>query len=66
MPPGIGLGLISEGGLTIAIIINFRLLYPTVADSLTTIVILSVFINEFLSPRLILAQFDNAEQLSSR
>ncbi len=61
VPPQIGLGLISEGGLVIAIILNFRFIYPSIADSLTTVVIISVFISEFVSPRLILFQFKREE-----
>jgi hypothetical protein len=57
VPWKLGLGLISEGGLVIAIILNFRFLYPPVADSLITIVVFSVLASELVSPRLILAQF---------
>lgn len=63
VPPYLGLGLISEGGLAIAIIINFKLLFPFIADSLLTIIILSVFINELFSPWFILAQFDKEERI---
>ncbi|MCP4757620.1 MAG: hypothetical protein GY866_42730 [Proteobacteria bacterium] len=62
VPAGLGLGLISEGGLAIAIILNFRMMNPNMADPLITIVILSVLVNELLSPRLILAQFGEAER----
>jgi len=62
VPPTIGLGLISEGGLTVAILVNFQLLYPVIAGPLVTIIILSVFINELFSPWLILAQFDKKER----
>jgi hypothetical protein len=65
VPAGLGLGLISEGGLAIAIIINFKLLYPSVGDSIVTIIIISVFVNEFISPKLILSQFDEAERVLS-
>lgn len=61
VPPHIGFGLVSEGGLVIAIIINFRFLYPSIADSLTTIVVLSVFASEFISPRMILSLFKRQE-----
>jgi hypothetical protein len=63
VPPSLGLGLISEGGLAIAIIINFKLLYPFIANPLITIIILSVFINELFSPWFILAQFDKEERI---
>jgi hypothetical protein len=55
-PPALGLGLLSEGGLTIAIIINFKLLYPSLSDYLMTIIILSMFVNELISPKFILYQ----------
>ncbi len=64
VPAGLGLGLISEGGLAVAIIINFKLLYPSFSDFLITILILSLFINELLSPKLILAQFSEFEPVS--
>lgn len=62
VPPALGLGLLSEGGLAIAVIVNFKLLYPDVADPFITVIILSVFFNEFLSPRLILNQFTDVKQ----
>jgi hypothetical protein len=50
-----GLGLVPEGGLAVAIIINFKLLpYSSIADTMITIIILSVLISEFIGPRLIL------------
>ena len=57
LPPSIGLGLLSEGGLGIAIIVSFRLLHSEIADFLITVVILSVVVKELIAPRLILAQF---------
>ena len=57
VPAMIGFGLLSEGGLAIAIILSLQLLHTTVADYLITIIILSVVANELISPRLILAQF---------
>ena len=63
IPAGLGLGLISEGGLAVAIVINFRLLCPLAADCLITVIILSAFVNELVSPALILTQFDDAERL---
>lgn len=61
VPPTLGFGLISEGGFTVAIILNFKLLYPAIADSLITIIIISLFVNEFFSPWFILAQFNKKE-----
>lgn len=57
LPKTIGLALLSEGGLTVAIILDFKLLYPMIADPIITIIIISIFINEWLSPRFTLAQF---------
>ena len=56
VPPQLGLGLISEGGLAVAIIINVTLLYPVLSDSLITIIVLSVIVNEYISPALIVKQ----------
>jgi hypothetical protein len=64
VPSALGLGLLSDGGLSIAVIINFKLLYPAIGDTLITVIIISVFINEFLSPWLILSQFDRKERIS--
>ena len=61
VPAKFGLGLLSEGGLVIAMVLNLRTIYPTLSDSLTTIVILSIFVNEFFSPRLILTQFTDKQ-----
>jgi len=61
IPPTAGLGLIAEGGLAVAIIINFSFLYPWLSDYLVTIIILSMFINEIISPKLVLLQFDSPE-----
>jgi len=57
VPAQLGLGLISEGGLAVAIIINVILLYPALSDSLITIIIFSVIINEYISPSMIVKQF---------
>jgi len=56
VPSQLGLGMISEGGVAVAIIINVTLLYPVLSDSLTTIIILSAIINEYISPALIVKQ----------
>ena len=61
VPVASGLGLLSEGGFAIAIIINFSLLYPSLSDYLVTVIIISMFVNEILSPKLILLQFENPE-----
>ena len=53
--PGLrGLGLVSEGGLAIAIIVSYRLLQNTaVSDALVTVIIFSVLLGELIGPRLI-------------
>lgn len=63
VPATIGFGLMSEGGHAVAIIMNFKLLYPDTADPLITIVILSVIFNELVSPWFILSQFDKDERV---
>lgn len=60
VPPLYGLGLLSEGGLTVAIALNFQLLYPELADILVTVVIASITLNDFISPKLIIRQFKEA------
>ncbi|MBU2645403.1 cation:proton antiporter [bacterium] len=62
-PRILGLGLISEGGLAVAITLEFYLLNPSLANTLISIIIISILVNELLSPRLILAQFPEAEKL---
>jgi len=63
VPGWLGLGLVSEGGLAIAIIVSYRLLYDTaVSDTLVTIIILSVLIGELIGPRLILGLFKGGEE----
>jgi len=61
VPTFLGLSLLSEGGLAIAIIINFELIFPEIANILITIIIISAILNEFFSPSLILSQFEKKE-----
>lgn len=61
VPRRLGLGLISEGGLVIAILLNFKFFYPDVSNSLITAVVLSVILSEFLAPSFILMQFREGE-----
>jgi len=63
IPATAGLGLISQGGLAVAIIINFSFLYPSLSDYTATIIIVSMFITEIISPKLILLQFENPKPL---
>ncbi len=61
VPATLGLGLISEGGLAIAIIINFRFLYPPLSDTLITIIIMSILFSDLIAHRFIISQFDDVE-----
>jgi Kef-type K+ transport system membrane component KefB len=61
VPAAAGLGLLSEGGFAVAIIVNFSLLYPSQSDYLVTVIIVSMFVNEIISPKLILSQFKDPE-----
>jgi len=63
IPPTAGLGLISEGGLAVVIIMNFSFLYPSLSDYLVTIITLSMFTNEIIGPKLMLWQFENPEPI---
>jgi hypothetical protein len=67
-PAKTGVGLLSEGGISIAIVMSFKMIYPELASSLISILIISVFINELLSPYLILKQFkkDEIENINIR
>ncbi|MCB1192131.1 MAG: cation:proton antiporter [Leptospiraceae bacterium] len=62
VPKSLGLGLISEGGLAIAIIVTSKLLHPATINSLITVIILSIFVNEIIAPKLILIQFKNVKK----
>ena len=51
----IGLGLISQGGMAIAIAINFQQIYPSsLTDLVVTVVLLATILNEIISPALII------------
>lgn len=58
-----GLGLLSEGGFAVAIIISFSIFYPSLSDYLVTVVILSMILNELISPSLILSHLENPKRL---
>ncbi len=63
VPFSSGLGLVPEGGLAIAIIINFKLLpYSNIADTMITIIVISVLISEFMGPGLILRLLKESEK----
>ncbi len=55
IPPYFGLGLLSQGGIAIAIIINFQLIHNEFPVNLIlTIVIFGALINELISPSFVL------------
>jgi hypothetical protein len=58
-----GLGLLSEGGFAVAIIISFSIFYPSLSDYLVTVVIISMILNEVISPNLILFHLENPKSL---
>lgn len=63
VPGRLGLGLVSEGGLAIAIIISYRLLHASaVSDALVTIIIFSVLFGELIGPRLILGLIQGEDE----
>jgi len=66
IPRTAGLGLLSEGGFPVAIIISFLILYPSLSDYLITVLVISMILNEIISPRLILSQFENPEPIDFR
>lgn len=63
VPGKLGLGLVSEGGLAIAIIVSYRLLHASVvSDALVTIIIFSVLIGELVGSRPILNLFGEGDE----
>ncbi|MEN8221726.1 MAG: hypothetical protein ABFR36_00595 [Acidobacteriota bacterium] len=57
IPPGIGFSLLSKGGISFGIIINFKIIYPELSDQIIYIILISAFFFELISPRLILSFF---------
>ncbi|HHF52263.1 MAG: hypothetical protein J7L72_10990 [Candidatus Aminicenantes bacterium] len=66
VPWNTGLGLLSEGGFAIAIIISFSLFYPSLSDYMVTVVIISMILNEFISPKLILSLLEDPNPIDFR
>ncbi|MBD3413528.1 MAG: hypothetical protein GF421_03735 [Candidatus Aminicenantes bacterium] len=66
VPKTAGLGLLSEGGFAVAIIISFSVFYPSLSDYLVTVVIVSMIVNEIISPKLILWQLEDPKPLRFR
>lgn len=62
VPRTVGLGLLSEGGLAIAIVLTYQQLQAEYSGFLISLLIISVVINELISPKLILMQFQKDEQ----
>ena len=55
VPSIMGLGLLSQGGIAIAIVINFQqVFYQGTIDLILTIVIIAAVLNELISPVLVL------------
>jgi Kef-type K+ transport system membrane component KefB len=61
IPPWVGLGLLSEGGLSIVMVISFKMIHPMSASLIVSVVVISAIINELISPRLIFNLFRNEE-----
>jgi hypothetical protein len=61
IPAALGLGLISEGGLSIVMALSFKILYPAAADVVVSVVVISAIVNELISPSLIMSLFDKSE-----
>ncbi len=59
IPSGLGFSLLSAGGISFGIVINFMILYPGLSGHLIYIVIISSVFFELISPRLIIAFFKN-------
>ncbi|MFH1759716.1 MAG: hypothetical protein ABIA63_01320 [bacterium] len=63
VPATLGLGLVSEGGLAVAMIINYKLLAGArLADLIVTVIIFSVILSEITGPNLILKLFPEREK----
>lgn len=65
IPPGMGFSLLSEGGISFGIIINFKIIYPELSGQIIYIILISAFFFELISPRLILLFFRERENLAS-
>lgn len=64
-PRTMGLGLLSEGGLAVAIILDFQITDPILSQIMMTIIIISIILNELIGPRLILSQIAPGENKRS-
>jgi hypothetical protein len=60
-PITIGIALLSEGGISFAILINFYILFPQYSKIVLPVGIISALISELISPKLILMQFREKE-----
>ena len=57
-PRNLGVGLTAEGGLSIAIVVSFSLIHSfEISNTLMTVIVLSVLLNDLLSPGLIVSLF---------
>lgn len=57
IPSGLGFALLSNGGISFGIIINFMILYPGLSNHILYVVLISAFFFELISPRLIIGFF---------
>ncbi len=63
VPPYLGLGLVSEGGLAIAMILSFKIACPLpISDALVTVIIFSVLLSELAGPSLVMNIFADKEK----
>jgi Kef-type K+ transport system membrane component KefB len=62
---GVGLGLLSQGGVTVAMVINYQQVYQNQFTNLVvTCVLISVIINEFFSPKLMKDLLAGAKEIA--
>jgi hypothetical protein len=66
VPPHLGLGLVSEGGLAIAMVLSFRIAHPQpLSDDLVTMIIFGVLLSELAGPGLVQNVFATREKRRS-
>lgn len=54
VPGGVGLGLLSQGGMAVAMVVNYQQVYGgDLTRTVTTVVLLAVVLNELISPGLL-------------
>jgi len=63
---GIGLALLSTGGISFGIIISFKILFPKLSDEIIYIILIAAFFFELISPKLILIFFEKRTYKNSK